>query len=85
MQLRKEGPILNLHILMPVLRGMSKRQKSSMFNRNSENSIDVGQGLMSEVIVRNGNEYSTEEECVMRAMIFAGGATMITDFIHFIE
>ena len=40
---------------------------------------------MNGVIGRNGNEYSTEEECMMHALITAGGAIMITDFIHFIE
>ena len=84
MQFLTEGLTLNLHILMPVLPGISRRQKSSMFNRNIKNIIDVGQGLMNEVIGRNGNEGSSEEECVMRAMTIAEGATMITDLKYFI-
>ncbi len=84
MQLHTEGPTLNLHIL-PVLRGMLKGQKSSMFSRNTRNIADVGQSLINGVIGRNGNDNSTGEECVMHAMITAGVATMITDFMHFIE
>ena len=85
MQLHTEGPTLNLRIPMQVLRGISKRQISSMFSRNTKSIADIGQSLINEVIGRNGNEYSTEEGCVMRATITEGVAIMITDFIHFIE
>ena len=85
MQLHTEGPILNLHILMPALRGISKRQKSSMSSRNTKSIAGIGERLIDVVIGRNGNDNSTGEECVMPAMITAGVATMITDFIDFIE
>ena len=85
MQLHIEGPTLNRYILMPVLLGISKRQKSSMFSRNTKSIADIGERLMNGVIGRNGNDNSTGEECVMRAMIIEGVVTMITDCIHFIE
>ncbi len=85
MQWHTEGLTLNLHILMPVLRGISKRLKSSMFSRNTKSIADIGQSLINAVIGRNGNDNSSGEECVMLAMITAGVATMITDFIRLIE
>jgi hypothetical protein len=56
-----------------------------MFSRNTKIIAGNGQSLINGVIGRKGNEYSTEEVCVTRATITAGVATMITDFIHFIE
>jgi ABC-type branched-subunit amino acid transport system ATPase component len=67
---------------MPVLRGILKRQKLSMFSRNTKNIADIGERLIDVVIGRNGSGRSTGAEGVMRAAITAGNATMITDIRH---
>ena len=82
MYLQTEETIKNPHILMPVLPGISKGQKSSMSSRNTKNIAGIGEKLIDVVIGRNKNDRSTEEAVVMRAAITAGNAAMITDKLY---
>jgi len=85
--LQTAGLIMNLHIIMPALRGISKGQESSIVSRDTKSTAvtKLGQDVIHGVIGRNGNDRSTGEQVVMRAAITAGAVNMATDIIYFIQ
>jgi hypothetical protein len=78
---------MNLHIIMPVLRGISKGQESSMLSRDTRNTAvtEIGLNPIKRVIGRNGTDRNTGEQVVMRTAITAVAVDMATDIIHFIQ
>ena len=83
MQLHTEGPTPEPAYSYASPPRYIEKTKIIYVQPKTRSITDIGQSLINGVIGRNGNDYSTGEECVMRAMITAGVVTMITDFIHF--